>query len=139
MVSVLSVMGYHLIITEKRRFEKGISAFFAEKQKNLQVSIASWTEKEYNISGCKQTQAIKNPREIPAGDARRSLSERNKILELPRSIKESLPGPFAVVGLGISNLPLIDFLLAHGATVVARDRKSREELAIPPRGLRRRA
>lgn len=70
----------------------------------------------------------KEPREIPAGDARRSLSERNKILELPRSIKESLPGPFAVVGLGISNLPLIDFLLAHGATVVARDRKSREEL-----------
>ena len=49
-------------------------------------------------------------------------------MELPRSIKESLPGPFAVVGLGISNLPLIDFLLAHGATVVARDRKSREEL-----------
>ncbi len=28
-----------------------------------------------------------------------------------------------VVGLGISNLPLIDFLLAHGATVFARDQK----------------
>ena len=33
-----------------------------------------------------------------------------------------------VVGLGISNLPLIDFLLSHGAAVSARDRKSREEL-----------
>lgn len=50
------------------------------------------------------------------------------MLELPRSIERSLPGPFAVVGLGISNLPLIDFLLSHGATVTARDRKSREEL-----------
>lgn len=49
-------------------------------------------------------------------------------MELPRSITECLPGPFAVVGLGISNLPLIDFLLAHGATVVARDRKTRAEL-----------
>ena len=28
-----------------------------------------------------------------------------------------------VIGLGISNLPLIDFLLAHGATVSARDQK----------------
>lgn len=54
--------------------------------------------------------------------------ERNGILELPRSIVQCLPGPFAVVGLGISNLPLIDFLLSHGATVTARDRKSREEL-----------
>lgn len=34
----------------------------------------------------------------------------------------------AVVGLGISNLPLIDFLLSHGADVTARDRKTREEL-----------
>lgn len=49
-------------------------------------------------------------------------------MELPRRIQECLPGPFAVVGLGISNLPLIDFLLSHGATVCARDRKSREEL-----------
>ena len=54
--------------------------------------------------------------------------ERNRTLELPRSIQERLPGPFAVVGLGISNLPLIDFLLSHGATVCARDRKPREEL-----------
>ena len=49
-------------------------------------------------------------------------------MELPRSIQECLPGPVAVVGLGISNLPLIDFLLSHGAEVCARDRKSREEL-----------
>jgi UDP-N-acetylmuramoylalanine--D-glutamate ligase len=33
-----------------------------------------------------------------------------------------------VVGLGKSNLPLIDFLLSKGARVVARDKKTREEL-----------
>ncbi len=37
-----------------------------------------------------------------------------------------------VVGLGISNLPLIDFLLAHGARVTARDGKSREALGDLP-------
>ncbi len=36
--------------------------------------------------------------------------------------------PVTVVGLGISNLPLIDFLLSHGAVVTARDRKTRREL-----------
>ena len=36
--------------------------------------------------------------------------------------------PCAVVGLGISNLPLIDFLLSSGAHVTARDRKTRAEL-----------
>ena len=36
--------------------------------------------------------------------------------------------PCAVVGLGISNLPLIDFLLSSGAHVTARDRKARAEL-----------
>ncbi len=34
----------------------------------------------------------------------------------------------AVLGLGISNTPLIDFLLARGARVTVRDRKSRAEL-----------
>ena len=34
----------------------------------------------------------------------------------------------AVVGLGISNLPLIDFLLDRGATVTARDRKTEDAL-----------
>ena len=34
----------------------------------------------------------------------------------------------AVVGIGISNRPLIDFLLKHGMQVVARDLKSREKL-----------
>ncbi|MBQ9761142.1 MAG: UDP-N-acetylmuramoyl-L-alanine--D-glutamate ligase [Clostridia bacterium] len=34
-----------------------------------------------------------------------------------------------VIGLGVSNLPLIDFLLARGAGLSARDRKSRAELA----------
>jgi len=33
-----------------------------------------------------------------------------------------------VVGLGISNLPLIDFLLLHGARVTGRDKKPRHEL-----------
>ncbi len=37
-------------------------------------------------------------------------------------------GSAAVCGIGISNLPLIDFLLSLGAVVTARDRKSREEL-----------
>ena len=36
--------------------------------------------------------------------------------------------PVTVVGLGVSNLPLIDFLLAHGASVTARDQKTREQL-----------
>ena len=34
----------------------------------------------------------------------------------------------AVVGLGVSNRPLIGFLLIRGAIVVARDRKTREEI-----------
>jgi len=36
--------------------------------------------------------------------------------------------PVTVVGLGVSNLPLIDFLLAHGASVTARDQKTSEQL-----------
>lgn len=34
----------------------------------------------------------------------------------------------SVVGIGISNTPLIDFLLAHGATVTARDMKTADKL-----------
>ena len=34
----------------------------------------------------------------------------------------------AVVGLGVSNRPLIGFLLVRGAIVCARDKKTREEL-----------
>ncbi len=33
-----------------------------------------------------------------------------------------------MIGLGVSNLPLIDFLLSHGLKITARDRKSRAEL-----------
>ena len=33
-----------------------------------------------------------------------------------------------MIGLGVSNLPLIDYLLAHGATVTGRDKKSRAEM-----------
>ncbi len=36
----------------------------------------------------------------------------------------------AVVGIGVSNLPLIRFLIDVGAHVTARDKKTREELAI---------
>lgn len=43
-------------------------------------------------------------------------------------------GTVSVVGLGTSNLPLIDFLLSHGARVTARDRKERAALGeIPDR------
>lgn len=34
----------------------------------------------------------------------------------------------AVIGLGVSNLPLVDFLLSNGASVTVHDRKTREEL-----------
>lgn len=34
----------------------------------------------------------------------------------------------AVIGIGISNRPLIDFLVKHGASVVAYDKKSREDI-----------
>ena len=34
----------------------------------------------------------------------------------------------AVIGLGVSNRPLIEFLLAHGVSLTARDRKARSEL-----------
>lgn len=46
---------------------------------------------------------------------------------------EKLRGVTAtVVGLGISNLPLIDFLLKHGVRVTARDGKMREALGDIP-------
>ncbi|MDD4773645.1 MAG: UDP-N-acetylmuramoyl-L-alanine--D-glutamate ligase [Eubacteriales bacterium] len=41
----------------------------------------------------------------------------------------------AVVGLGASNLPLIDYLLAHDVTVTARDIKSRDKLGSAADGL----
>lgn len=49
--------------------------------------------------------------------------------------------PCTVLGLGISNLPLIDFLLEHGACVTARDQKTRAELgdvaeALEKKGVR---
>lgn len=39
----------------------------------------------------------------------------------------------SVVGVGISNIPLIDFLLENGVTVTARDKKDREKLIANPR------
>lgn len=47
---------------------------------------------------------------------------------LPEQLRQLLTKPCAVIGLGISNLPLIEFLRSHGVQVVARDRKRREEL-----------
>ena len=49
--------------------------------------------------------------------------------------------PVAVVGLGVSNLPLVDFLLGEGALVTVYDKKSREELrdlsqSLEDRGVR---
>ncbi|MFA7636916.1 MAG: hypothetical protein WCX81_04045, partial [Monoglobales bacterium] len=41
----------------------------------------------------------------------------------------------AVVGIGVSNLPLIDFLLSCGAKVTACDKKERAELAEDAAGL----
>lgn len=42
----------------------------------------------------------------------------------------------SVVGIGVSNRPLIDFLLNHGVEVTARDRKSEAELGGLAAGLR---
>lgn len=39
----------------------------------------------------------------------------------------------SVIGVGISNLPLIDFLCASGVRVTARDKKTREALAANPK------
>ena len=38
----------------------------------------------------------------------------------------------AVIGIGISNLPLIDFLLSAGLSVVARDKKTQDEIKDAP-------
>lgn len=48
--------------------------------------------------------------------------------------KKYLNGKTAsVIGVGISNIPLIDFLLSNGAKVVARDKKSLEKLCENPK------
>ena len=39
----------------------------------------------------------------------------------------------SVIGVGISNIPLIDFLLENGVTVTARDKKDRARLAENPK------
>lgn len=39
----------------------------------------------------------------------------------------------SVIGVGISNIPLIDFLVKNGAKVTARDKKDREKLAANPK------
>lgn len=43
-------------------------------------------------------------------------------------LSAALCGGASVCGVGVSNLPLIDFLLERGIRVVARDKKSREQL-----------
>lgn len=49
----------------------------------------------------------------------------NKIQDYKNSIKGK---NISVCGIGISNLPLIDFLLSSGAKVTARDMKEKDAL-----------
>ncbi len=51
-------------------------------------------------------------------------------MELPQHIRKLLQGSCTVIGLGVSNLPLIEFLVSHGASVTARDKKTLD--ALPP-------
>lgn len=51
-------------------------------------------------------------------------------------VRQLLASPCAVVGVGISNCPLIDFLLSCGLEVTARDRKEEGELGTLPEELR---
>ena len=57
------------------------------------------------------------------------INEENEEFEEFKPLPLSFVGKTAaVVGIGISNRPLIDFLLAEGASVTACDRKTREKL-----------
>ncbi len=59
------------------------------------------------------------------------MSYINKKLE---EYKKYLNGKTAsVIGIGISNIPLIDFLLSNGVKVTARDKKSIEKLSENPK------
>ena len=42
-------------------------------------------------------------------------------------LRAAREGGATVCGVGVSNLPLIDFLLDYGVRVVARDRQTREQ------------
>ena len=53
-------------------------------------------------------------------------------MNLTEHIEQVFSKTCTVVGLGISNLPLIDFLLAHGVRVTARDHKDAEALGELP-------
>lgn len=49
--------------------------------------------------------------------------------EAVREFDEKIRGKrVAVIGIGVSNVPLIKFLLKHGANVVAHDRRDKEQL-----------
>ena len=50
--------------------------------------------------------------------------------EYIESIKEKR---IAVIGIGVSNQPLIQLLLEHGVAVTACDKKDREALGVVPR------
>ena len=52
----------------------------------------------------------------------------NNPFEHSKTIRRIAAGRTAVCGIGISNLPLIDFLLGLGAKVTARDKKERGQL-----------
>ena len=53
-------------------------------------------------------------------------------LNLTEHVKQVFSKTCTVVGLGISNLPLIDFLLSRGVRVTARDRKEADTLGELP-------
>ena len=52
----------------------------------------------------------------------------NDILPTPINEKRIKEGRVTVLGIGVSNRPLIDFLLRKGAKITARDKKSYEAL-----------
>ena len=56
-------------------------------------------------------------------------------MNLTEHIEQIFSKTCAVVGLGISNLPLIDFLLSHGVRVTARDHKEASALGELPAAL----
>lgn len=63
-------------------------------------------------------------------------------MAIPTRLASELPASWrgvrvAVIGLGVENLPLVRYLVAHGARVVAADRKSAEEMGPRAEALER--
>ena len=63
-------------------------------------------------------------------------------MAIPTRLRSELPASWrdvrvAVIGLGVENLPLVRYLVAHGARVLAADRKTPEQLGPAAEELRR--